>query len=67
MIGILLSKTKNDIIYTFNNILFFIIYLTLVSVKGFYLKFINYYVFYVFLLLINTSTSNGFYVVINYL
>ena len=45
MIGILLSKTKNDIIYTFNNILFFIIYLTLVSVKGFYLKFINYYVF----------------------
>jgi hypothetical protein len=64
MIGILLSKTKNDIIYTFNNILFFIIYLTLVSVKGFYLKFINYYVF---LLLINTSTSNGFYVVINYL
>ena len=67
MIGILLSKTKNDIIYTFNNILFFIIYLTLVSVKGFYLKFINYYVFYVFLLLINTSASNGFYVVINYL
>ena len=64
MIGILLSKTKNDIIYTFNNILFFIIYLTLVSVKGFYLKFVNYYVF---LLLINTSTSNGFYVVINYL
>ena len=64
MIGILLSKTKNDIIYTFNNILFFIIYLTLVSVKGFYLKFINYYVL---LLLINTSTSNGFYVVINYL
>jgi len=64
MIGILLSKTKNDIIYTFNNILFFIIYLTLVSVKGFYLKFINYYVF---LLLINTSTRNGFYVVINYL
>ena len=64
MIGILLSKTKNDIIYTFNYILFFIIYLTLVSVKGFYLKFINYYVF---LLLINTSTSNGFYVVINYL
>jgi hypothetical protein len=64
MIGILLSKTKNDIIYTFNNILFFIIYLTLVSVKGFYLKFINYYVF---LLLINTSASNGFYVVINYL
>ena len=64
MIGILLSKTKNDIIYTFNNILFFIIYLTLVSVKGFYLKFINYYVF---LLLINTSTSNGFYVVITYL
>lgn len=64
MIGILLSKTKNDIIYTFNNIQFFIIYLTLVSVKGFYLKFINYYVF---LLLINTSTSNGFYVVINYL
>ena len=64
MIGILLSKTKNDIIYTFNNMLFFIIYLTLVSVKGFYLKFINYYVF---LLLINTSTSNGFYVVINYL
>ena len=64
MIGILLSKTKNDIIYTFNNILFFIIYLTLVSVKGFYLKFINYYVF---LLLINTSTGNGFYVVINYL
>ena len=64
MIGILLSKTKNDIIYTFNNILFFIIYLTLVSVKGFYLKFINYYVF---LLLINTSTNNGFYDVINYL
>jgi hypothetical protein len=64
MIGILLSKTKNDIIYTFNNILFFIIYLTLVSVKGFYLKFINYYVF---LLLSNTSTNNGFYVVINYL
>ena len=64
MIGILLTKTKNDIIYTFNNILFFIIYLTLVSVKGFYLKFINYYVF---LLLINTSASNGFYVVINYL
>ena len=64
MIGILLSKTKNDIIYAFNNILFFIIYSTLVSVKGFYLKFINYYVF---LLLINTSASNGFYVVINYL
>ena len=63
MIGILLSKTKNDIIYTFN-LIFFIIYLTLVLVKGFYLKFINYYVF---LLLINTSTSNGFYVVINYL
>ena len=64
MKGILLSKTKNDIIYTFNNILFFIIYLTLVSVKGFFLKFINYYVF---LLLSNTSTTNGFYVVINYL
>ena len=41
MIRIISSKTKNDSIYTFNNILFFIIYLTLVSVKGFYLNFIK--------------------------